>query len=65
MKAALADPDCFPQFGHLHFFVIGSERTPSVSPFVSGRDYVTAALAELVLLSTQHAQFHRKGTLSK
>lgn len=50
MKAALADSDCFPQFGQLHFFVISSERTPSVSPFFPGRNDVTAALAELILL---------------
>ena len=63
MKAAFADTNCFPQFGHLHFFVIESQRTRSVSPFVPGRNDVTAALAELVLLPTQHAQFHRKDPL--
>ena len=61
MKTALADPNFFPQFGQLHFVVIASERTPSVSPFVLGRDGVRAALAELVLLQHNTPHFHRKG----
>lgn len=43
MKAALADSDCSHQFGHLHFFVIASQRTPPVSGFVRGRGDVPAA----------------------
>jgi hypothetical protein len=64
MKAAFADPNCFPQLGHLHFCVIGSERTPSVSPSVPGRDDVTAALAELVLLPTHNTPNSIERTLS-
>jgi hypothetical protein len=64
MKAALADTNSFTQFGHLHFFVIASVRTPSVSPFVSRRHDATAALAGIRSpANTQHAQYHRKDPL--
>jgi hypothetical protein len=61
MKTAAADSNCFREFGKLHSLIISSERTPSVSPVVLGRDYVTAALAESHSPSIQIAQFHRKG----
>jgi hypothetical protein len=37
MKTATADSNCFQEFAKLHSLVIGSERTPSVSPIVSGK----------------------------
>jgi hypothetical protein len=61
MKTVAADSNCFSEFGKLHSLVISFECTPSVSPFVLGRDHVTAALAESHSPSTQIAQFHRKG----
>ena len=61
MKAALAEPDCFPKFGKLHFFLITSERSRCVSSFVSGSDEIPAARAISSSPSTQIAQFHRKG----
>ena len=60
MKTAAAGSNCFREFGKLHSLVISSERTPSASPFVLGRDYVTAALAESHSPATQIAQFYRK-----
>ena len=60
MKTAAAGSNCFREFRKPHSFVISSERTPSVSPFVLGSDYVTAALAESHSPSTEITQFHRK-----
>lgn len=60
MKTA-ADSNCFREFDELHSLLINSERTPSVSAFVLGRNYVTSALAESHSPSTQITQFHRKG----
>ena len=60
MKTAAAGSNYFREFGKLHSLV-SFERTPSVSPVVLGRDYVTAALAESHSPSIQIAQFQRKG----
>ena len=56
MKTAAAGSNCFGRFGQLHYVVIGSERTPSVSRSLLGRDYVTAALAKSHSPSTEIAQ---------
>jgi hypothetical protein len=61
MKAALADSNCFPLFGRLHFHFTGAERTASVSSFVFGTDDVALALAESSSPSTQIARFHKNG----
>ena len=61
MKAALADTNCFPQFGQLHFHIIVAERTASVSSFVFGTDDVALALAKSSSPSTQIARFHKNG----
>ena len=65
MKAALADSNCFPQFGQLHFHIIDAERTPSVSPFIFGKDNVAVALAESSSPSTQIAPFPRNGDFNE
>lgn len=63
MKTAAAGSNCFREFGKLHFLVISSERTPSDSLFVLGRNYVTAALAESHSPSIQIANSTEKETL--